>query len=131
MNPSLFSQAIRLRLRDTPIETKHCVCGFSGPTSDMTTHVLGCAKIQGTGVGWRHNVIKYKIAAFCRERLVPTTVEPYLVKHLDNKQSRADLCVTTPNGNLYIDQRSRARGWERGGAHTPKCWQCWGPPLGR
>ena len=90
----------------TTSSASQCLCGFKGGKVELGTHALGCSRLTGSNVSWRHNVVKTCIADFCRTNFIPVTVEPVIVKNpADGKHNRADLHISLleRNEEVYID----------------------------
>ena len=102
---SAFQRSVKLRLQCFPAEfLKKCVCGFNCDDSKAYyIHALGCSKIHGTNVSWRHSVIKFCIANFCKQNTVPIAIEPFLTRDSVGTMRRCDLLVETNDADLYLD----------------------------
>lgn len=82
------------------VKSDRCVCGFG--SGDVGRHVLGCSKLVGANVSWRHSVLCNVVATFCRENFVAVSASPFMVK-TESSHSRADLLISIGNDDVYVD----------------------------
>ncbi len=65
--------------------------------------MLGCAKLKGMNVSSRSAAIKDEIAKFCRVNAIPCSVEPMLVSNPDGTKLRADVRISLPEEDVFVD----------------------------
>jgi hypothetical protein len=80
-----------------------CHCGFGGSISDVAMHALGCVRLPAPNSTSRSSAVKDAIHKFCRSNAIPASNEPIVYVGADGSHKRADLRISLPEADLYLD----------------------------
>ena len=104
-----FFRVLQLRILSfnaTPVNGQQwtCDCGVASDNmADAALHALGCVRLFTPNATSRSSAIKDVIARFCRSNSIPATVEPMVVSTNDGEQLRADIRISLPDEDVYVD----------------------------
>jgi len=96
---SFFTTCLKHRMNLQVVTGKKCVCGVD---KEVEQHVLGCSKLVGANVSWRHSVLCNVIASFCRDNFIPVSASPFMVR-TESSHARADLLIAFGTDDFYVD----------------------------
>ena len=102
---SYFHRALQIRILCAGVNSSWlCDCGFRCASErEAIVHALGCSKLQGVNASTRSSAVKEEIARFCKINSIPCSVEPMLLQNPDGTNIRADVRISMPDADVYLD----------------------------